>query len=110
MVSGTCALPKLVVVKVEGKQGSSSKGVDDLCFHIFPSPPLSPLLQPPGPYLSPKAHIPAFRPIAHASWLSFGPWGWHLGLGTGIQALRVAQGQYVVSNTHCPALHDCELE
>ena len=23
---------------------------------------------------------------------------------------QVAQGQYVVSDTRCPALHDCELE
>ena len=25
-------------------------------------------------------------------------------------AQQVAQGQYVVSDTRCPALHDCELE
>ena len=28
----------------------------------------------------------------------------------GIEREQVAQGQYVVSNTRCPALSDCELE
>ena len=44
MVSGTHALLKWVVLEVKGEQGSSSKGVHDLCFHTCreyspPSPP-----------------------------------------------------------------------
>ena len=35
MVSGTHALRKLVVVAVEGEQGSGPEGVDDLCFHTY---------------------------------------------------------------------------
>ena len=31
-------------------------------------------------------------------------------LPTQIHKQQVAQGQYVVSDTHCPALHDCRLE
>ena len=34
MVSGTCALPELVVVEVEGEQGSGPEGVDDLCWYL----------------------------------------------------------------------------
>ena len=29
---------------------------------------------------------------------------------TDLGSEQVAQGQYVVSDTHCPALSDCELE
>ena len=35
--------------------------------------------------------------------LKFGPSGKNL-------VELVIEGQYVVSNTHCPALHDCDLE
>ena len=38
---------------------------------------------------------------------AFNPWP-HPMPPTQIQ--QVAQGQYVVSDTHCPALSDCELE
>ena len=74
----------MIVVEGESRAGAP-KG--SMTYDFTPSPsPLSPLPQPPGPYLSLKAHIPAFRPMAYASWLGFGPWGWYLGLGTGIQA------------------------
>ena len=33
-----------------------------------------------------------------------------IGEGGGEQKKKVAQGQYVVSDTRCPALSDCELE
>ena len=57
MVSGTRALHKLVVVEVEGEQGSGPEGVDDLCFHTYgefspPPPPPHPSPQPLGPNLS----------------------------------------------------------
>ena len=50
--------------------GSGTEGVDDLCFHTYgefsPPPsssfPLYPSPQPPGPYLSLEAHIPASKP------------------------------------------------
>ena len=85
MVSGTRALPKLVVVEVEGEQGSGPEGVDDLCFHTYggfsPPPPSShsPLSLPPqipvskpkfqsrGPNPSLKAQIPAQNASTKAS-------------------------------------------
>ena len=67
MVSGTRALPKLVVVEVEGEQGSGPEGVDDLCFHTYggfspppPPPPSSPPPPPSDPSL--EAQIPVSRP------------------------------------------------
>ena len=71
---------------------SGSKGVDNLCFHtygeFFPysSPPHPPSPKSPGPYLSLE--------------------GWYVWYNEE----QVAQGQYVVSDTRCPALHDCEVE
>ena len=60
-------------LKLRGEQGSGPEGVDDLCFHTYgefsPSPPSirqsvrPPFPQPPGPYLSLYAYIPASRPI-----------------------------------------------
>ena len=64
---------RLVVVEVEGKQGSGREGVDDLCFHTHgefspspssssppsPSPPLKSQSQGPNPSL--KALIPVSR-------------------------------------------------
>ena len=71
---------------------SGSKGVDNLCFHtygeFFPysSPPHPPSPKSPGPYLSLE--------------------GWYVWYNEE----QVAQGQYVVSDTRCPPLSDCELE
>ena len=43
MVSCDRALPKQVVLEVEGEAGQRPEGVDDLCFHTYgefsPSPP-----------------------------------------------------------------------
>ena len=64
-------------LKLRGEQGSGPEGVDDLCFHTYGefSPPSSPSYppspQPPGPYLSLEAHIPASRPKSQ-------PWGPYL--------------------------------
>ena len=67
---------------------SGSKGVDNLCFHTYGEffPPHPPSPKSPGPYFSLE--------------------GWYVWYNEE----QVAQGQYVVSDTRCPPLSDCELE
>ena len=56
-------------LKLRGDLGSRPEGADDLCFHTwgnfsssFSSSTAPPSPQPPGPFLSLEAHIPASRP------------------------------------------------
>ena len=67
IATSTCALPKVIRIKVEGWSGP--KGVDDLCFHTYKG-------------LGLEAGIWALR-------MGFLPQGWDLGLEFGIQALRL---------------------
>ena len=81
MVSGTCALPKEVVLEVEGEAGQRSRRVNDLCFHTygkFSAPPPPPGIGPFG--------------WDWTSRLRFGSQGWDLVLQTRILAPRLGFG------------------
>ena len=56
-------------LKVKGKQGSGTKGVDDLCFHTY------------GEFSSPSSNWDL------GFWAEFEPQRWNIGLEAGIKAL-----------------------
>ena len=85
MVSGTRALLKKVMLKVDGDQGSGPKRVNDLCVHTYgefsPPPPPPP---PPPPGIRPLGWDLDLGAEIWASRLGFGPRDWNSGLKTGM--------------------------